>query len=596
MTEHPTGPQDVAAALRAGIPPSEVLDGPAKETPADPADPAEPLAPVGPDVDDVPVTAAGVTVETVGAVLLAARGPYIEDALAEDFAAKLAAGDSTLWGPEAATEATTRLGWLHAPERSRELLPRLAGLREQLQAEGLDHVVLAGMGGSSLAPEVITRSAGVELTVLDTTDPGQVRAALADRLDRTVVVVSSKSGGTVETDSHRRVYLQAFLDAGLSEADAGRRFVVVTDPGSPLADTAREMGAREVFLADPDVGGRYSALTAFGLVPSALAGVDVSGLLDDAARLATSLGRTEGNPSLVLGAALGGTGAGGHDKIVMASADASVVGFGDWAEQLIAESTGKDGKGLLPVVVEGPDAPGFTPAGDVHLLSLGGAPSTPAGTAVKGPLGAQFLAWEYATATAGRILSINPFDQPNVTESKDNTKALLDEAGGGPLPTTVPVFVEGAVEVFADRELLAGATDLAGALAALLAAVPPSGYLAVMAYLDRWTDAAAAGLRPALAARLAHPVTFGWGPRFLHSTGQFHKGGPQVGAFLQVTGAVTEDLDVPGRPYTFGRLQAAQALGDVQALLGRGRPVVHVHLRDRAQGLAQLMEAAEAPS
>jgi len=589
VTDSSPGPADVAAALRAGTPPSEMLAGAAGAAP-----PAARVAPVGPDVDDERLSAGGVTVETVGAVLLAARGPYIEDALADGFAARLAGGDPTLWGPDAAAEAGIRLGWLHAPERSAELLPRLAELRRELLAEGLDHVVLAGMGGSSLAPEVITRSSGVELTVLDTTDPGQVRASLADRLSSTVVVVSSKSGGTVETDSHRRAYLQAFLDAGLAPADAGRRFVVVTDPGSPLEATAREMGARAIFLADPDVGGRYSALTAFGLVPSALAGVEVADLLNAAAVLAPTLAQAEDNPSLVLGSALGGAGVGGHDKIVLASDDQTIVGFGDWAEQLIAESTGKDGKGLLPVVVEGPDAPGFTPAGDTHLITLGGPPAQPAGTSVSGPLGASFLAWEYATAVAGRILAINPFDQPNVTESKDNTKELLEQAGDGPLPTGDPVFVDDAVEVFVDRELLAGATDLAGALAALLAAVPPSGYLAVMAYLDRHADADAAGLRPALAARLAHPVTFGWGPRFLHSTGQFHKGGPQVGAFLQVTGAVTEDVDVPGRPYTFGRLQAAQALGDVRALLGRDRPVIHVHLRDRSRGLAQLLTAARA--
>lgn len=583
MTE--PGPQDVAEALRAGTAPSEVLPG------GDAAR-TDGVGEVWPDVDDGPVSAAGVTVATVGATLLAARGPYIEDALADGFAEKLAGGDATLWGPEAAAEASIRLGWLQAPERSRDLLPRLAVLREQLQGEGLDHVVLAGMGGSSLAPEVITKSEGAELTVLDTTDPGQIAASLADRLDRTVVVVSSKSGGTVETDSHRRAYLQAFLDAGLSEEEAGRRFVVVTDPGSPLEQVAAEMGAREVFLADPDVGGRYSALTAFGLAPSALAGVEVTGLLDDAAALEPSLAQTDGNPSLVLGAALGGAGVGGHDKVVLGAAEQAVAGFGDWAEQLIAESTGKDGKGLLPVVVESTDAPGFTPAGDVHLVSLGGRPPEPAGTAVAGPLGAQFLAWEYAIAVAGRILGINPFDQPNVTESKDNTKALLAEAGDGPLPEGEPALTDGAVQVYADRDLLGDAGDLAGVLAALLAAVPPAGYLAVMAYLDRLADADAARLRPTLASRLAHPVTFGWGPRFLHSTGQFHKGGPQEGVFLQVTGAVVTDLPVPGRPYSFGRLQRAQALGDLRALTSRGRPAVRLHLTDRAAGLRQLLEAA----
>jgi glucose-6-phosphate isomerase len=259
--------------------------------------------------------------------------------LADGVPARLVAGDSTLWGADAEAEAAIRLGWLTTFQRSRELLPRLTALRAELTAEGLDHIVLAGMGGSSLAPEVICRSAGVELTVLDTTDPGQVRAALADRLQQTVVVVSSKSGGTAETDSHRRAYLQAFVQSGLSEVDAGRRFVVVTDPGSPFVETAEKMGAREIFLADADVGGRYSALTAFGLVPSALAGADVEQLLDDAESLAGQLGQD--NPALLLGCLLGSAAVAGRDKLLLADNDSGIVGFGDWAEQLVAESTGK---------------------------------------------------------------------------------------------------------------------------------------------------------------------------------------------------------------------------------------------------------------
>ncbi len=543
---------------------------------------------------------AGVSVRTYGSAL-GAIGKGVQSALVRDkVPSALAARDPTLWGPEVEAEAAHRLGWLDLPHSSVELLPQLARLRERARDAGLDHVVLAGMGGSSLAAEVITRTEGVELTVLDTTDPHQVRGALEDRLDRTLVVVASKSGGTVETDSHRRAYEQAFRDAGLSGEQLAARFVVVTDPGSPLEDTARAAG-NEVVLADPSVGGRYSALSAFGLVPSALAGADVEQLLASARELATVLGDEEGNPGLELGALLGGGGVAGHDKVVLADAGSGIVGFGDWVEQLVAESTGKDAKGLLPVVVEGLDAPGMVDEEDTHCVVVGSPPERFAGTVVSGPLGAQFLLWEYATAVAGRILGINPFDQPNVQESKDITGGLLEGGGGAEgdavLPEGTPAVQDGAVAVYADAATLRGATDLPGVLAALCAAVDARGYLAVMAYLDRFGQAEAARLRPLLAGRLTgergtRQVTFGWGPRFLHSTGQYHKGGPQTGAFLQVTGAVERDLPVPGRPYTFGRLQLAQALGDLGALSRRGRPVVRLHLHDREQGLRQLLDAA----
>jgi glucose-6-phosphate isomerase len=519
---------------------------------------------------------------------LAGATKQVTDTLvADDVPAKLAAGDATLWGPDAESEASIRLGWLGLPESSRELLPRLAALREELRGEGLTHVVLAGMGGSSLAPEVICQTAGVPLTVLDTTDPGQVAAAIADDLEHTVVVVSSKSGGTVETDSHRRAYLDAFLHSGLSAEEAGRRFVIVTDPGSPLEQIGTEMGARAVVLADPNVGGRYSALTAFGLVPSALAGVDLVPLLDDAASVASTLGKADGNHALILGAAMGAAWEGGRDKLVIVDAGSGVVGFGDWAEQLIAESTGKLGKGILPVVVEGPEAPGTEGAEDVVVASLGGPDDGHAAITARGPLGGQFLAWEYATAVAGRVIGINPFDQPNVAESKDNTKKILADG----LPSSTPAFTSGAVEVYGDKKLLGNAADLETALDALLAAVPERGYLAVMAYLDRHADASVADVRTGLAAQTARPVTFGWAPRFLHSTGQFHKGGPAVGAYLQITGAVADDLDVPGQPYTFGQLQAAQAAGDLVALTGRGYPTVRLHLTDRKAGIGQLLQA-----
>ncbi|MEU4556072.1 glucose-6-phosphate isomerase [Micromonospora violae] len=533
--------------------------------------------------------AAGLSVYGADAVDKAAPASTREALVKAGVPGKLAGKDASLWGPDAEAEAKIRLGWVDTHRRSRELLVQLAELTAELG--DLDHVVLAGMGGSSLAPEVITRTLGRPLTVLDTTDPGQVRAALGDRLERTVVVVASKSGSTVETDSHRRAYWQAFLDAGMTEAEAGRHFVIVTDPGSPLETTAAEMGAFTV-LADPNVGGRYSALTAFGLVPSALAGVEVAELLDQADALATSLGADQNNPALALGAALGAAATLARDKVALVSDGTGIDGLGDWAEQLIAESTGKAGVGILPVVVESPQSPGATGA-DVLTVSYGGALTAgdvPGGggapdVAVNGPLGAQFLAWEYATAVAGVVLGIDPFNQPNVTESKENTNKIL--ASG--LPAETPSFTEGAIEVYAPQ----GAPgDLAGVLRWLLDGLGDDGYLAVMAYLDRFADADAARLRPLLAQAGGRPVTFGWGPRFLHSTGQYHKGGPQVGSYLQVTGAVAEDLEVPGKPYTFGELQAAQAAGDRQALAGRDRPVLRLHLTDRAAGVAQLLDAA----
>ncbi|MER5336282.1 glucose-6-phosphate isomerase [Micromonospora sp. NPDC002717] len=536
-------------------------------------------------------TAAGLAVHGADTVDKSAPASTRDALVKAGVPGRLAEKDPTLWGPDAEAEAKIRLGWVDTHRRSRELLPQLAELKAELA--DLDHVVLAGMGGSSLAPEVIARTLGKQLTVLDTTDPGQVRAALADRLERTVVVVASKSGSTVETDSHRRAYWQAFLDAGMTEAEAGRHFVIVTDPGSPLEATAAEMGAFTV-LADPNVGGRYSALTAFGLVPSALAGVEVAELLDEADALSRSLGGDRDNPGLALGAALGAAATMGRDKVALISDGTGIDGLGDWAEQLIAESTGKSGIGILPVVVESPESPGAGGA-DVLTVTYGGALATGAvpggGTgpdvAVNGPLGAQFLAWEYATAIAGVVLGIDPFNQPNVTESKDNTNKIL---ASGP-PAETPSFTSGAIEVYAPQ----GAPgDLAGVLRWLVDGLGGDGYLAVMAYLDRFADADAARLRPLLAGASGRPVTFGWGPRFLHSTGQYHKGGPQVGSYLQLTGAVADDLPVPGKPYTFGELQAAQAAGDRQALAGRERPLVRLHLTDRSAGVAQLLDAVGA--
>lgn len=523
----------------------------------------------------------------------------VRELVADRVAGGIAAGDATLWGPEAEAEAAIRLSWVGLAESSRPLVAEIEDLRAELAADGLDHIVLAGMGGSSLAPEVITATAGVELVTLDTTDAGQVRAAIGQKLDRTVVVVSSKSGGTVETDSHCRAYSQAFLDAGLSEQEVGRRFVIVTDPGSPLEQTAKDFGARRLFLADPHVGGRYSALTAFGLVPAGLAGADIAALLDEAAAVSVGLATDDDeNPGLRLGALLGLAHRSGAEKVVLADTGSGIVGFGDWAEQLIAESTGKNGKGLLPVVVESVGAPGFADAGpDAIQVVLGPDPAidrdrsiTAYGAGVQGSLGGQMLLWEYAVVVAGRLIGINPFDQPNVEEAKKQARSMLD-ADSASTGDDSPTFTDGAVEVRTHNLELRDVSTLGGALDALLGAAPERGYVSVQAYLDRMTDTSATDLRPGLARRSGRQTTFGWGPRFLHSTGQYHKGGHPNGVFLQITGAIAEDLAIPGRPYGFARLQSAQAAGDASVLAEHGRPVLRLHLTDRAAGLGQLLEA-----
>ncbi|WP_439691640.1 glucose-6-phosphate isomerase [Curtobacterium sp. SP.BCo] len=502
-------------------------------------------------------------------------------------ASGITAQDPELWGPDAEAEASKRLGWVEAVSVSRPLVAEITALRESLAADGVDHVVLAGMGGSSLAPEVITRTAGVPLTVLDSTDPAQVRAAVGHDLERTVLVVSSKSGSTLETDSQRRVYEQAFRDAGI---DPAGRIVVVTDPGSPLEAAATDAGYR-VFTADPNVGGRYSALTAFGLVPSGLAGADIAELLDEADAISALLSvDIDENPGLVLGAVLGGTEP-LRDKIAIVPDGTHIVGFGDWVEQLIAESTGKSGRGLLPVVL-GVDSPEVT-AGlpDVQVIRLVGSRDDERHVAegeveITGTLGGQLLVWEYAVAVAGRLLGIDPFDQPDVEAAKVATRALLDDR---PEPAA-PAFTEGGTAVRATPGLAVG-TTLADAVTGLLAEVDATGYLAVQAYVDRTASHGIESLRDALAARTGRPVTFGYGPRFLHSTGQYHKGGPANGVFLQIVADEPDDLAIPGRPFTFGQLIQAQAAGDASVLAQHGRPVLTLTTSDVAAATAALASA-----
>lgn len=516
--------------------------------------------------------------------------------VADLVASRIADQDPTLWGDAAEPEASIRLGWVNAVAISRPLVPEIEALRAELLARGVDRFVLAGMGGSSLAPEVITNTAGVALTILDSTAPGQVLSAIDGEqegdLARTALVVSSKSGSTLETDSARRAFEAAFRDLGIDPAE---RIVVVTDPGSPLDASAREAGFR-VFNADPNVGGRYSALTAFGLVPSGLAGADISALLDEAESVLLEVAvDASSNPALQLGAAMA-AGNPRKDKLGLITDGSHIVGLPDWIEQLVAESTGKEGTGVLPVVLlpvspEATDVPDDVQivrlVGDVHDTQLFNREHNE--IRIAGGLGEQFIVWEVATAVAGRLLGIDPFNQPDVESAKIAARALLDNR---PEPTEA-LFTENDVEVRATDPALAADGTIAGVLNNLWTLVPEGGYVAIQAYVDRLELPQLAGLRELVAADAGVPTTFGWGPRFLHSTGQYHKGGPAVGVFVQILASSDVDLEIPDRPFTFGQLLEAQAAGDARVLADHGRPVLTLTLTDPATDVLDLFTATE---
>lgn len=507
-------------------------------------------------------------------------------------ASRVTGGDAALWGPAAESEAAIRLGWVEAVSVSRPLVSEIAALRADLHAKGVTRVVLAGMGGSSLAPEVIAQTSGVPLTILDSTAPSQVLAALDEGLESTVLVVSSKSGSTVETDSQRRTFEAAFRDVGIDPAE---RIVVVTDPGSPLDVSAREAGYR-VFNADPNVGGRYSALTAFGLVPSGLAGADIDELLNEAeASLLEVAIDSADNPALRLAAAIAAT-APRRDKLGLITDGTHINGLPDWIEQLIAESTGKDGTGILPVVLL-PVSPELdSKPSDLQIVRLVDDANEfhlrerhEGEILVSGSLGAQLIVWEYATAIAGYLLGINPFDQPDVESAKVAARGLLDAR---PAPTE-PAFVENGVEVRVSDAALAASGTVEGVLDALWAALPTDGYVSIQAYVNRLDVPQLQGLRELVAADSGRPTTFGWGPRFLHSTGQYHKGGPAQGVFLQILERTDVDLEIPERPFTFGQLIEAQAAGDAGVLAEHGRPVVSLTITDSSADVLTLFEAAQ---
>jgi glucose-6-phosphate isomerase len=504
----------------------------------------------------------------------------IDELVSNRVASRIAASDATLWGERAVSEASIRLGWFGASRISRDLVEPIEELRLEFAARGLTRLVLCGMGGSSLAPEMFARTSGVDLVVLDTTHPGRIARVVNDDIDSTVVVVASKSGSTTETDSHRRAFESAFVDAGI---DPASRIVVITDPGSPLDIGSREAGYR-VFNADPNVGGRYSALTAFGLVTAGLAGVDISTLLDDADEAMVVLAKdTADNPGLILGAAMAAHSP-HRDKMELSAENSSFIGIGEWIEQLVAESTGKDGLGVLPVI-RGEGYPNVTEH-DVVRVSISDKSSLNSGddVVVSGPLGAQILLWEFATTVASQILGVNPFDQPDVESAKIATRTFLD---GVPEHNTDAVRV-GGVELSSHGYSMEAA-NVPDAVKELLDHVATDGYVSIHAYADNEGAVEADVIQSSVARQSGRPTTFGWAPRFLHSTGQYHKGGPEHGVFVQIVDGSANDLPVPGRHFSFGELLSAQANGDAHVLSQHGRPVLTLRALTEA-GLGEIID------
>jgi len=533
--------------------------------------------------------------ETVDAALL-----EMED---ERIIERIWAHDHTVWRPDPA-EIENRLGWLHSPEVMGEQIPRINALAEAVRADGYTHALLLGMGGSSLAPEVFRKTFGVnglDLAVLDSTDPGAVLHH-ADRLDltRTLFIVSTKSGTTVETVSLFTFFYNRVAEA-VGADRAGAHFIAITDPGSKLVATAKQYNFRAVFLNDPNIGGRYSALSYFGLVPAALIGVDLETLLGRAMVGAHNCAIHGSNLGAQLGAIMGALAVAGRDKVTLITSPA-ISSFGDWVEQLIAESTGKEGRGILPVVGEPVGTPDVYGADRLFVhLRLKGDETYDAGVQALEDaghpivrvhlndlydLGGQFFMWEMATAIAGARLGIHPFNQPNVEAAKVVAQEMVATyEKTGELP-------EGDVT----------ASTLGEALSAFLKKAQPGAYMALQAYVQPTakTEAALEALRVRLRDQTRLAVTIGYGPRFLNSTGQLHKGDAGKGLFIQFTVDDPKDALVPkcagslDSSFTFGTLKAAQALGDQKALLCVGRTVIRFHLGDDTVGdLRTLVEGLE---
>ncbi len=538
---------------------------------------------------------------------------------------KLWAGDSSLWTGE---DEDKWLGWLTIVGEQRNTATRFVKFAEEIAEAGFSHALLLGMGGSSLCPEVFRKTFGrvegfPELHVLDSTDPAQIKS-IEGKIDlsNTLFFVSSKSGTTLEPN----IFKQYFFERVSQTAGdtAGNRFIAITDPGSKLRQTAERDQFRKIFLGSPGIGGRYSALSDFGLAPAAAMGVDVPRFLDRTSEMVSACGpdvSARNNPGVILGAILGVAYNNGRDKVTII-ASPGIHDLGAWLEQLIAESTGKNGKGLIPVDRESLSSPEtyrddrvfvyLRLAGDsvsaldasIAALEAAGQPVVRISVSEVYNLGQEFFRWEIATAVAGSFIGINPFDQPDVEASKVATRKLTESYEQvGSLPAETPFFEADDVKLFADDrnanalKEAAGDRSLKGFLKAHFDRLQAGDYFALLAYLEmnETNEAALQSARHAARDRKRVATCLGFGPRFLHSTGQAYKGGPNTGVFLQVTCDDANDLPVPDQKYTFGIVKAAQARGDFEVLAERGRRALRVHLSaDVSTGLVKLDAAVKA--
>lgn len=540
------------------------------------------------------------------------------------FVLRLFTKDTSLWTDDAevADKISNRLGWLDSPKEFLQKVPELTQFAKEVRASGIKHVVLLGMGGSSLCPEVAARTFGSakgypELIVLDSTSPDAV-ASVERRIDlaKTLFIPASKSGSTVETNSFFAHFWRRLQEAGA--ANPGEHFVAITDPGSPAIDLAKKHNFRRIFENPADIGGRYSALSYFGLVPMALIGVDVKKLLQRAVAFMAdghSIVPAWSNPAVRLGTILGMGAKGGRDKLTLLLSP-QIESLAYWIEQLVAESTGKEGKGIVPVEGEKLGVPtngssdrlfvsislrGEKADQKLTLLEKSGAPVVRIVLNDVYDLGAEFVRWEIATAVAGALLGINPFDEPNVTESKDNTKALLKEhreRGSLPLPNGNIKMGAASVALSSAAQKVAKKTNTGSdAITGLLSAAGARDYIAILVFVEQSAvNAKALGIvRERIAKATGRATTLGFGPRYLHSTGQLHKGGANNGIYIVITTEPREDIDIPGQPYTFGTLALAQGLGDFRSLNEHDRRAVHIHVGpDITATLKQLAQAIPA--
>ena len=536
--------------------------------------------------------------------------------------ARLWQKDASLWS---GTDESNWLGWLTITEEQIAHIDALKQIAEDVKKARFKHALLLGMGGSSLCPEVLRMTFGKikgypELHVLDSTDPAQIKAIEAKvDLKSTICIVSSKSGSTLEPNIYKQYFFER-VKAKVGEKEAGNRFIAITDPGSKLQQVAEADKFRKIFFGVPSIGGRYSALSNFGMVPAAVMGLDVAKFLkntEEMVRACDASSAADSNPGVVLGTILGVAANHGRDKITIVTSP-GIFDLGAWLEQLIAESTGKIGKGIIPVDRERLAKPATYGNDRVFAyLRLESKPSKAQDAAVAAlekaghpvvritlpstyNLGQEFFRWEIATAVAGSIIGINAFNQPDVEASKIETKKLTSQyETTGSLPPESPFFEEKGIKLFADEKnaaALKGGAKLADVLKTHLSRLGTGDYFAVLGYItmNPANEKTLQTIRHAVRDKKKVATVLGFGPRFLHSTGQAYKGGPNSGVFLQITCDDAKDLPVPGQKYTFGVVKAAQARGDFAVLAERGRRAVRVHLgKNLKSGLATLTKAVQ---